>query len=117
MISSLEDFAGPNIFKTAIHQAYKPQTSFPTDRQRRWCGARAWRLQPSARSECRKINSRWGIPTAILIAHDAGRRARLIEFDPAYCDRIARRFEQVTGKQAILAATGRALRSLPRRAP
>ena len=68
MISSLEDFAGPNIFKTAIHQAYKPQTSFPTDRQRRWCGARAWRLQPSARSECRKINSRWGIPTARAIA-------------------------------------------------
>jgi hypothetical protein len=34
------------------------------------------------------------------------RRARLVEFDPAYCDQIVRRFEQVTGKQAKLAATG-----------
>ena len=38
--------------------------------------------------------------------HNTGRRARLVEFDPAYCDQIVRRFEQVTGKQAKLAATG-----------
>lgn len=41
-----------------------------------------------------------------MTAHNTGRRARLIELDPAYCDQIARRFEQVSGKQAILAATG-----------
>ena len=35
-----------------------------------------------------------------------GARACLIEFDPTYCDQIVRRFEQVTGKQAKLAATG-----------
>jgi len=47
-----------------------------------------------------------GSGTTLIAAHAAGRRARLIEFDPTYCDRIARRFERVTGKQAILAATG-----------
>jgi len=35
-----------------------------------------------------------------------GRSARLIEYDPPYCDTILRRFERVTGKQAILLATG-----------
>ena len=32
-----------------------------------------------------------------------GRRACLVEFDPLYCDRIDKRFETFTGKQARLA--------------
>jgi DNA modification methylase len=50
-----------------------------------------------------------GSGTTLIAAHATGRSARLIEFDPAYCDQITRRFEQVTGKQAILAATGQSL--------
>jgi DNA modification methylase len=46
-----------------------------------------------------------GSGTTLIAAHKSGRRARLVEFDPAYCDRIVRRFEQVAGKQAILAET------------
>jgi hypothetical protein len=41
-----------------------------------------------------------------VAAEKTGRRARLVEFDPAYCDQIVRRFELVTGKQAKLAADG-----------
>jgi DNA modification methylase len=46
-----------------------------------------------------------GSGTTLIAAEKTGRRARLIEFDPAYCDVIVRRFEQVTGKEARLAAT------------
>ena len=47
-----------------------------------------------------------GSGSTLIAAHKTGRRARIVEFDPAYCDQIVRRFEQVTGKQAKLAATG-----------
>ena len=47
-----------------------------------------------------------GLGSTLIAAQKTGRRARLIEFDPVYCDRIVRRFEQVAGKHAILAATG-----------
>jgi DNA modification methylase len=44
----------------------------------------------------------WG--TTLIAAEKTGRLARLIEFDPAYCDTILRRYERVTGKQATRAA-------------
>ena len=44
--------------------------------------------------------------TTLIAAEKTGRSARLIEYDPPYCDTILRRFERVTGKQAILLATG-----------
>lgn len=47
-----------------------------------------------------------GSGTTLMAAERTGRRARIVEFDPAYCDQIIRRFAQVTGKQAKLAATG-----------
>jgi DNA modification methylase len=47
-----------------------------------------------------------GSGSTVIAAHKTGRRARLIEFDPAYCDQILRRFQKVTGKEARLAATG-----------
>jgi DNA modification methylase len=47
-----------------------------------------------------------GSGTTLIAAEKTGRLARLIEFDPAYCDAILRRFERVTGKQATQAASG-----------
>jgi hypothetical protein len=41
-----------------------------------------------------------------MAAHKTGRLARLIEYDPAYCDTILHRFERVTGKQTTHAASG-----------
>jgi DNA modification methylase len=46
-----------------------------------------------------------GSGTTLIAAEKTGRMARLVEFDPAYCDQILRRFERVTGKQAKLATT------------
>jgi DNA modification methylase len=53
-----------------------------------------------------------GSGTTLVAAEKTGRGARLIEFDPAYCDQIVRRFEQVTGKHAKLATTGRSFEAV-----
>jgi hypothetical protein len=47
-----------------------------------------------------------GSGTALIAAQKSGRRARLIEYDPAYCDVILRRFEATTGDRATLAENG-----------
>ena len=43
-----------------------------------------------------------GSGTTLVAAEACGRSARLIEFDPLYCDTIVRRYEQLTGKSARL---------------
>ncbi len=53
-----------------------------------------------------------GSGTTLIAAEKTGRRARVVEFDPAYCDQIVRRFEQVTGKQATLAANGQSFETV-----
>lgn len=47
-----------------------------------------------------------GSGTTLVAAELCGRRARLVEFDPHYCDVIIRRFERLTGKQAVLKDEG-----------
>jgi len=47
-----------------------------------------------------------GSGTSLIAAETCGRSARLIEFDPHYCDVIIRRFERLTGKPATLAENG-----------
>src|SRR5258707_15615454 len=47
-----------------------------------------------------------GSGTTLIAAEKTGRLARLIEFDPGYCDTIVRRFEHVTGKQVTQAVSG-----------
>jgi DNA modification methylase len=46
-----------------------------------------------------------GSGTTLMAAQKTGRLARLIECDPLYCDTILRRFERVTGKEVIHAAS------------
>lgn len=46
-----------------------------------------------------------GSGTTLIAAEKTGRRGRLIEIDPGYCDVTIRRWEKLTGKQAKLAGT------------
>jgi DNA modification methylase len=47
-----------------------------------------------------------GSGTTLIAAETCGRRARLIEYDPVYCDTVVARWEHLTGKRATLARTG-----------
>jgi DNA modification methylase len=47
-----------------------------------------------------------GSGSTLIAAHRTGRRARLVEYDPLYCDTIIRRWQDYTGKQAICDGTG-----------
>lgn len=52
------------------------------------------------------LDSFGGSGTTLIAAEKNGRIARLVELDPKYCDVIVTRWEQFTGKQATLEATG-----------
>jgi DNA modification methylase len=47
-----------------------------------------------------------GSGSTLIAAHKAKRRARLIEFDPKYCEVAIRRWEKLTRQKAILKETG-----------
>lgn len=47
-----------------------------------------------------------GSGSTLIAAEKTGRSARLIEYDPLYCDTIVSRWEKLTGKRATLAVTG-----------
>jgi DNA modification methylase len=47
-----------------------------------------------------------GSGTTLIAAEKTGRRARLIELDPLYCDVIVRRWQKLTGKAAVHEGTG-----------
>jgi DNA modification methylase len=44
-----------------------------------------------------------GTGTTLIVCEKTGRKSRLMELDPKYCDVIVKRWEDFTGKQAILA--------------
>lgn len=46
-----------------------------------------------------------GSGTTLIAAEKTGRKARLIELDPLYCDVIIRRWEKISGKDAVHIAT------------
>ncbi len=53
-----------------------------------------------------------GSGSTLIAAEKTGRAARLIEYDPLYCDTIVRRWEAFTGKRATLAVTGETFETL-----
>ncbi len=53
-----------------------------------------------------------GSGTTLIAAHKTGRTARLIEFDPHYCDVIIRRAQATFGKLAVHADSGRSFEEI-----
>jgi DNA modification methylase len=53
-----------------------------------------------------------GSGTTLIACERAGRQARLIEMEPAYCDVIIRRWQEHSGKTAVLESDGRAFKDL-----
>jgi DNA modification methylase len=47
-----------------------------------------------------------GSGSTLIAAEKTGRRARLIEYDPLYCDTIVRRWEKLSGKHAFHGESG-----------
>jgi DNA modification methylase len=48
-----------------------------------------------------------GSGSTMIAAEKMGRRARLMEIDPPYCDVIIRRWQDYTGRKAVLDGDGR----------
>jgi DNA modification methylase len=94
------DYSGVNSFRTrrmeelALHPTVKPAA-----------------LVADAMKDCSRrgdivLDPFGGSGTTLIAAQKSGRRARLIEYDPAYCDVILRRYEAMTGDRALLAESG-----------
>jgi DNA modification methylase len=56
-----------------------------------------------------------GSGTTLIAAEQLGRRCFGVEISPAYCDVIVQRWQNLTGKQATLEATGETLDALKAR--
>ncbi len=95
------DYAGVNTFGSgerahlALHPTVKP-TALIVDA-----------LKDCSRHGSIVLDPFAGSGTLALAAERTGRRARLIEIDPHYCDVAIRRWQSATGKKAILFETGR----------
>jgi DNA modification methylase len=53
-----------------------------------------------------------GSGTTLIACERSGRQARLIELEPKYCDVIIERWQQHTGRQALLEGSGRAFSAI-----
>ena len=105
---------------------------WPEGKQRHWCGDRdqgdVWQIKKPAKNDlhptmkpvelverCIRNSSKpgqtvldpfGGSGTTLIAAEKSGRQARLMELDPKYCDVIVRRWQDWTGQEAKLEATG-----------
>jgi DNA modification methylase len=93
------DYAGVNTMRTgraeelAMHPTVKPVALI------------ADAIKDCSRRGETELDPFGGSGSTLIAAEKTGRYARLVEFDPIYCDRIVRRYEALTGKQGMLAGT------------
>ncbi len=69
------------------------------------------RMIQDAIEDCSKrgdivLDSFGGSGTTLIAAERSGRRARLVEYDPLYCDTIIRRYRALTGRPVTLGVGG-----------
>jgi site-specific DNA-methyltransferase (adenine-specific) len=85
---------------TTVINCPKPQRSadHPTMKPVRLFG---YQMANSSRPGDIILDSFGGSGTTIVAAEQLGRKARLMEYDPHYCDVIIARWEKLTGKKAI----------------
>lgn len=62
----------------------------------------AYLIQNSTKEEDIVLDTFAGSGTTVIACEQLGRRARLCEIDPHYCDVIIARWEKLTGKKAEL---------------
>lgn len=58
------------------------------------------------------LDSFAGSGTTIIASEKNNRRGRLMELDPKYCDVIIKRWQTLTGKDAVLESTGEAFKTM-----
>ena len=66
-----------------------------------------WSMVADAIRDCSKrggiiLDAFGGAGTTLIAAERTGRKARLVEIDPLYCDVTVRRWEKLTGNEAVL---------------
>jgi DNA modification methylase len=64
-------------------------------------------IRNSSKSRDTVLDPFAGSGSTLIACEKTGRQARLIELEPRYCDVIIRRFEEFSGKRAVLASDGR----------
>jgi len=74
-------------------------------------------IKDCSRREAIVLDPFGGSGSTLIAAQKSGRSARLIEFDPAYCDVIIRRFEAATATAATLVSTGQSFEDVAVRSP
>ncbi len=100
------DYAGINSFRSdrmeelAMHPTVKPVA-----------------LVADAIRDCSKrgeivLDAFGGSGSTLIAAETCGRHARLIEFDPRYCDTIIQRWQDYTGQHAVRRSTGEVFEDL-----
>ncbi len=92
--AGVNTFTGKGYELLALHPTAKP-TALIADAIRDCSHRKGLILDPFA-----------GSGTVLVAAERTGRRARAIELDPKYVDVAIQRWQRVTGRQAVLAATG-----------
>ncbi len=63
-------------------------------------------IENSSKSRDIVLDCFGGSGSTLIACEKTGRAARLVELDPKYCDVIVRRWQEFTGKDAILLSTG-----------